>query len=97
MKIPTDVTSWDDLQKLADGFIRWETKGDGHHRVCARCNGAIRRGFINCWYANERDEVEVGDDGFGIGPVPVPYCETCDPPDGFHHTYAVRVRIKKEK
>lgn len=58
-----------------------------------KCGGAIRRGFMNCFWVRPDGELDLGVDGFGIGPLPVPYCENCDPPDGFNHTYAIRVGI----
>jgi len=64
--------------------------------VHKKCGGAIRKGFMNCFWADSSGALDPGHDGFGIGPIGVPYCERCDPPDGFNYTYAIRVGVIKE-
>ena len=88
----------EDFDAAKSEFLAGCEKVDGVFRH-KKCGGAIRRGFMPCFWVRPDGELDPGSDGFGIGPLPVPYCENCDPPDGFNYAYAIRVGIipKDEK
>lgn len=94
MKLPTEAVTLKEFFSLVDAFIANECEKGSGHLVHKKCGSAIRTGYANLFYVDENGDLEPGRDGFGIGPKSVPYCEKCDPPDGFKHTYARRVPIK---
>ena len=96
MNLPSKAVSEADFKKLIKDFISDKCKKVDGRPVCKKCGDGIRTGFANCFFV-ENGVIDAGSDGFGIGPVRVPYCENCDPPDGFNYTYAQRVFIKKKE
>lgn len=55
-----------------------------------RCGTPLRKGFLNCIFVDKDGKT----DSDHPDPVPVPYCEDHDPPDGFNHTYTRMVIVK---
>ncbi len=96
MKLPDQAVTLREFQALIDSFISTECQRDSGRLIHRGCGGAIRVGFANLFYQSEDGSLDPGHDGFGIGPRRVPYCENCDPPDGFEYTYARRVPIKRD-
>src|SRR3989344_2026216 len=96
MKLPDRPVTLEEFQKMIDVFLSNECQKDGGHLTHKKCSGGIRQGFANLFYQNDDGSLDPGSDGFGIGPKKVPYCENCDPPDGFNYTYACRVPIKRD-
>lgn len=96
MKLPDNAVTLKEFQTLIDSFLSDECQKGGGHLAHKKCGGDIRIGFANLFYLNDDGSLDPGSDGFGIGPERVPYCEKCDPPDGFNHTYARRVPIKRD-
>ncbi len=95
MKLPGKPVTLREFQQLIDAFVLNECRRDNDHLTHKKCGNGVRIGFANLFLLKEDGSLDPGSDGFGIGPKQVPYCEECDPPDGFNHTYADRVRIKK--
>lgn len=95
MKLPDNAVTLQEFNALVDVFLTEECQSGRDHLAHKKCGGAIRVGFANLFYLNKDGCLDPGLDGFGIGPRRVPYCESCNPPDGFHHTYARRVAIKR--
>ena len=95
MKLPENAVTLKEFQELIDSFLRNECDKGSDRLIHKKCGGGIRIGFANLFYLNEDGSLDPGSDGFGIGPKRVPYCEKCDPPDGFKYTYACRVPIKR--
>lgn len=96
MKLPDRAVTLKELSDIAASFVSSECTKDDGHLVHKECGGAIRIGFVNLFYQNDDGSLDPGYDGFGIGPKRVPYCENCDSPDGFKHTYARRLPIKQD-
>ncbi|MEK7089526.1 MAG: hypothetical protein AAB920_01780 [Patescibacteria group bacterium] len=100
MRLPKNPLTAEEFKRVKKDFFAECTKGVDNIMRHNGCGGAIRRGFMNCFKAELKDdgvELDPGEDGFGIGPIDVPYCENCDPPDGFNYTYAIRVGILPAK
>jgi len=95
MKLQEEPVTLEEFKKAVDLFIADECERGGGHLVHKKCHGSIRTGFANLFYLNDDGSLDPGGDGFGIGPKKVPYCENCDPPDGFKFTYARRLPIKR--
>lgn len=95
MKLPDNPVTLEEFHKAINEFIKGECEMGGDHPTHKKCGSGIRVGFVNLFYVNEDGSLEPGGDGFGIGPHRVPYCEKCDPPDGFNYTYARRLGIKR--
>lgn len=87
----------EELMNATKHFVKQNCEKRGDHLEHKECGGAIRKGFLNSFYINDDGSLDPGDDGFGIGPIAVPYCERCFPPDGFNHSYAVRFPILRER
>lgn len=87
----------DELQAALNLFLAKECQESGDHLIHRGCGGGIRIGFLNLFYLNDGGSLDPGQDGFGIGPQKVPYCERCFSPDGFNHTYAVRFPILRKR
>lgn len=96
MKLPDNAVTLKEFQKIIDSFLSDECQKGSGHLTHKKCGGDIRTGFANLFYLNDDGSLDPGSDGFGIGPKRVPYCENCDPPDGFNHKYACRVPIKQD-
>lgn len=94
--LPSEPVTLTEFKALIDSFIANECQRGSGHLTHKKCGSAIRTGFANLFYLNEDGSLDPGTDGFGIGPKKVPYCEKCDPPDGFKFTYARRVAIKHD-
>ena len=75
----------DELAKGINKFVEQDCDKSGSHLTHKNCGGGIRTGFLNLFYLDENGSLDPGDDGFGIGPRKVPYCERCFPPDGFNY------------
>jgi hypothetical protein len=56
--------------------------------VCS-CGERLRKGFLNCIFVDKEGKTSSD----YPEPVPVPYCEQCDPPDGFNYTYSTMVIV----
>ena len=56
-----------------------------------KCGAAIRSAFVATFPVNAAGDVLDHEET----PRGVPYCPTCDPPDGFGHSYARRVFIRE--
>lgn len=97
MSLAEFAITLEELRSSIDLFIKRECEKEGGHLVHKYCREGIRVGFLNLFYLNPDDSLDPGSDGFGIGPIKVPYCERCFPPDGFNHTYAVRFPILRER
>lgn len=95
MKIPEKPVTLVEFRELAKAFFK-ECESGGGHLIHKKCGGGIRRGFMNLYYLTPNGELDPGNDGCGIGPVGVPYCENCDPPDGHNYTYSTRVPILRD-
>lgn len=54
-----------------------------------KCGQPIRQGFIPTFPVDRNGRLLDDEET----PRQVPYCERCDPPDGFNHSYARRVFI----
>lgn len=87
----------DEFNLALDSFISNECEKNKNLLIHKDCGGAIRIGFLNLFYLNQDGSLDPGNDGFGIGPKKVPYCERCFPPDGFNHTYAIRFPILRQR
>lgn len=96
MKLPNNPLTEAEFREALNALLAECGQADGH-QVHKKCGGAVRRGFYNCFAVTPGGSLDPGFDGFGLGPREVPYCEKCDPPDGFNHTYAVRVGIITER
>jgi hypothetical protein len=83
----------DELNAAIKSFIDTRCKKGPGYLTHKECGGGIRVGFLNLFYINDDGSLDSGNDGFGIEPKRVPYCERCFPPDGFDYTYAVRFPI----
>lgn len=92
MQIPQKPITKQELELIIKKFLE-RCKKQGNGIICGKCGGSIRIGFINCFSADKNESLNPGHDGFGLGPKKVPYCENCDPPDGFDYTYTRRVGI----
>lgn len=93
MRLLKNPLTREEFEKAKTDFLAECEKGtDGvtRHKQCGR---PIRAGYMHCFKATAEGALDLGSDGCGIGPVRVPYCEQCDPPDGFNYTYAIRVGI----
>jgi hypothetical protein len=96
MELPKNPLTEDEFYKARKDFLaECEKSGSGsgyalHHK---KCGGLIRKGFMNLFEVDPSGALTPGRDGFGLGPVQVPYCENCDPPQGFNYTYNIRVGI----
>lgn len=97
MPLDDFAITFDELTRAIRTFTSEQCERSGDHIVHKNCGGAIRRGFLDLFYLNEDGSFDPGEDGFGIGPKAVPYCEKCFPPDGFKYTYAVRFPILRER
>lgn len=95
MKLPDKAITLKKFQKMIDSFLSDECQKGSDHLTHKKCGGGIRTGFVNLFYLNKDGTLDPRSDGFGIGPTRVPYCENCDPPDGFNHTYARRIPITR--
>ncbi len=87
----------EELTNATKSFVNQECENKNGRLEHKKCGGAIRKGFLNLFYINENGSLDPGEDGFGIGPKKVPYCEKCFPPDGHNYSYAVRFPILKEE
>lgn len=96
MKLPDKAVTLKEFRKTTDSFLSDECKKNNGHRVHKKCGGIIRIGFVYLFYLNKDGSLDPGSDGFGIGLERVPYCENCNPPDGFNYTYARRMPIKRD-
>ena len=98
MKIPARAVTIVELRHLIAAFVDDECDKDERSRRMThkKCGRLIRTGYFNLFYVNDDGSLDPGIDGFGIGPQQVPYCEKCDPPDGFNHAYARRILIKHD-
>lgn len=96
MKLPNNAVTLKEFQIAIDSFISEECQKDSGHLIHKKCSGGIRIGFANLFYLNDDGSLDPGSDGFGIGPKQVPYCENCDPPDGFNYSYSRRMPIKRD-
>lgn len=93
MKLKKNPLTQEEFEQAKTDFLAECEKGpDGIVRHKS-CRSPIRVGYMNCFKATAEGALDPGDDGCGIGPIRVPYCEKCDPPDGFNYTYAIRVGI----
>ena len=95
MKLPRNPLTEEEFRQAKIAFLQECEKKDGN-LVHTGCGGAIRQGFYDCFEVAPDGSLKPGPDGFGLGPQRVPYCDRCDEPDGFRHTYAVRVGIIPE-
>jgi hypothetical protein len=91
MKFKSRVYEPGEMGKDIQDYLSKATKtGSGY--ACS-CGTPIRSGFVATFPVDEKgtvlDEIEQ--------PRKVPYCEKCDPPDGFNHSYARRVFILLKK
>lgn len=93
MSFPECAITLDELKTSIDTFVQEECERTNDHLAHKNCGGAIRTGFLDLFYLNNNGTLDLGHDGFGIGPKSVPYCERCFPPDGHNYTYAVRFPI----
>ncbi|MCK5059555.1 MAG: hypothetical protein KAR00_00185 [Candidatus Pacebacteria bacterium] len=96
MELPNNAVTLDKFEKLIEKFITTDSKKEGGRLVHKKCGGTIRIGFVPLFYLGEDGSLDPGPDGFGIGKKRVPYCEKCDPPDGFNFSYARRIPILKQ-
>lgn len=96
MEMPDTTVTLGEFKALVDSFLSDECEKGNGHLIHKKCGGGIQKGFANLYYLAEDGTLDPGPDGFGIGPVAVPYCENCDPPNGFNHTYARRIPIARE-
>lgn len=74
-------------KKIKEYLSKCIKTDDGY--LC-KCGSQIRQGFVPTFPVDRKtgdvlDETET--------PRRVPYCDRCDPPDGFHQSYARRVFI----
>ena len=97
MKLHDKAVTLQEFQAMINSFISEECKKSGGHLVHTQCGGAIKVGFANLFFQNTDGSLDPGIDGFGIGSVRVPYCEKCDPPNGFNYTYTRRVGVARDK
>ncbi|MGD9276006.1 MAG: hypothetical protein PVJ67_02440 [Candidatus Pacearchaeota archaeon] len=97
MSLEEFAVTLEEFDKAINIFIKEKCEKHCDHLVHKNCGGDIRVGFLNLFYLNENGTLDPGEDGFGIGPRRVPYCERCFPPDGFKHTYAYRFPILRER
>jgi len=81
MHVENEYTA-ESLGKAIRAYLDAGKRDDGF--FCPKCGARIRQGFLNVFYPEDTEP----------NPVRVPYCERCDPPDGFNYTYARRVFIR---
>ena len=93
MELSKNPLTKEEFEATVKTFLSGCEKDDDRIYRHKKCGGAIRRGFMHCFWVDKDGELDPGDDGFGIGALPVPFCEDCDPPDGFDYAYAIRVGI----
>ena len=93
MKPPKEPVTLDALYDLISKYLENCSVERDKYYLHKPCGTKIRVGYFDCFYLRENGTLDPGYDGFGIGPIKVPYCEKCDPPTGFRHSYAVRVPI----
>lgn len=94
MNLPDRPVTLSEFYKLIAAFLADECQliTDGH-LIHKKCGGAIHVGFANLFHINSDGSLDPGHDGFGLGPICVPYCEKCNPPDSFNHAHARRIPI----
>lgn len=86
MEIPAEAVTKDQFIELINEFLEEECMHGvvgGAPLVHIKCYGSIRQGFVNAYVDGSTTPV----------PIKVPYCESCDPPDGFKNTYSRGVQI----
>lgn len=72
--------------KIKDRYTRASLKKAIRDFIAThKCGEPIRVGFLNAIFvdASGKTEQDMAE------PVRVPYCERCDAPDGFNHTYSL--------
>lgn len=76
-----------EMKKAIEAYLARGTKKDG--QPFCPCGKPIRVGFVATFPVDREGNVLETTET----PRKVPYCDACDPPDGFNHSYARRVFI----
>ena len=88
MKLPYEnpVTE-EELDGIIDRFIKEECRNEKGRPTHKGCGGAIRVGFVHFFMPDSEGN------GVETGVKKIPYCDRCDPPDGYKHTYTRRLEL----
>lgn len=87
MEFKKDIYEPGEMGKAIKAYLARGTK-KGSQYFC-KCGEPIRMGFVATFPVDRKGNVMETTET----PRGVPYCEECDPPDGFNHSYAIRVFI----
>lgn len=89
MKIKTEIYENGEFKREVEKYLAACPRVNGRP-TCKTCGTVIKTGYANAF--------PVDNDGVVLDttpqPLKTPYCEKCDPPDGFNYTYATRVFIR---